>query len=160
MYKQFRRETPQGLITKTEFLDVMKQMGIGDSFLQDLLFKAFANKKTGTIRFEDIALALSIITRGTSDEKLQLAFSILDINQDNVITKDDMGKVMESFYRLVGPQVTLSGKKYERPQQLVDDFFEQIDSNHDDKITLEEYKEGALKHPDIMRGLSLWSSET
>jgi Ca2+-binding EF-hand superfamily protein len=74
MYKQYRRETPQGVITKAEFMDVMKQMGIADSFLQDLLFSAFANKRTGAIRFEDMTRALSIITRGSTEEKLECMF--------------------------------------------------------------------------------------
>jgi hypothetical protein len=47
--------------------------------------------------------------------------------------------------------VTFSGKKYESPKQLVDEFFEVMDLNHDGKISLEEYKEGALKNPDIIR---------
>jgi hypothetical protein len=39
MYKQYKKETPQGVITKAEFLDVVRQMGITDVFLQDLLFR-------------------------------------------------------------------------------------------------------------------------
>ncbi len=47
------------------------------------------------------------------------------------------------------------GKKFESVDQLVDAFFEQMDSSGDGKITLEEYKEGALKNPDIIIGLGL-----
>lgn len=159
MYKQFRKETPAGVISKAEFSDVMRQMGITEVFLQDLLFRSFANSKTGSIRFDDLVQTLSVITRGTLEEKLQFAFNVLDINQDGAITKDDMTRVMESFCKLVGPQITLSGKKYDKPQQLVDDFFEQIDENRDEKITLEEYRAGAARNPDIVKGLSLWSAD-
>jgi Ca2+-binding EF-hand superfamily protein len=158
MHKQFRKET-LGLISKGDFVDVMRQMGITDVFMQDILFKSFSNKKTGSIGFADLASTLSIITRGTMEEKLTFAFSVLDINGDGAITKDDMTRVMESFCKLVGPQITLSGKKYDRPQQLVDDFFDQIDENRDEKITLEEYMAGAQKNPDIVKGLMLWSTE-
>ena len=159
MYKQFRKETPQhGQISRADFAEVMRQMGITDGFMQDMLFKSFANKKTGAIGFADLASTLSIITRGSLDEKLHFAFSVLDTDGDGAITKDDMTRVMESFCRLVGPQVTLSGKKYDRPQQLVDDFFEQIDENRDEKITLDEYVVGAQKNPDIHKGLMLWST--
>jgi hypothetical protein len=81
---------------------------------------------------------------------------------------------MESFYKLVGPLVTFSGKKYDSPQQvlhifahpctssslvmqLVDEFFEAMDTNGDNKISIAEYKEGALKNPDIIQGLKLFS---
>jgi len=36
-------------------------------------------------------------------------------------------------------------------------FFDTMDANGDGKISLEEYKEGALKNPDIIQGLKLFS---
>jgi Ca2+-binding EF-hand superfamily protein len=80
------------------------------------------------------------------------------VNDEGFISKDSLTKILEAFYKLVGPQETLSGKKYDRAQQLADDLFENIDTNHDDKITFAEYTEGAIKHPDIMAGLQLWVS--
>jgi hypothetical protein len=71
MYKQFRKETPQGVISKTEFKEVMKQMGVVDNFLQDLIFNVFDTNKDGTINFQEFVAALSVMTRGTPDEKLE-----------------------------------------------------------------------------------------
>ena len=34
MHKQFKKDSPQGVVTKHEFTDVMNQMGIQDKFLQ------------------------------------------------------------------------------------------------------------------------------
>jgi hypothetical protein len=45
MYKQFKKETPQGVINKEEFKEVMKQMGVVDGFLQDLIFNVFDDNK-------------------------------------------------------------------------------------------------------------------
>lgn len=39
-----------------------------------------------------------------------------------------MAQIMESFYKLVGPLVTFSGKKYESPSQLVDEVNYSISS--------------------------------
>jgi len=58
-----------------------------------------------------------------------------------------MNHILDSFYKLVGPLVTFSGKTSATAEQLVDDFFEEMDTNGDGKITLEEYKEGAMKNP-------------
>jgi hypothetical protein len=46
-----------------------------------------------------------------------------DLDGNGVIDKEEMKQIMEAFYKLVGPLVTFSGKKYESPQQLVDEFF-------------------------------------
>lgn len=45
MYKQFRKEQPQGFIDKEEFREMMRQMGVVDSFLQDLIFNVFDEDK-------------------------------------------------------------------------------------------------------------------
>jgi len=157
MYKQFRKETPLGVINKHEFKEVMKQMGVMDAFLQELIFNVFDEDKNGSINFQEFVCALSVMTRGTPDEKLEFAFSMYDLDGNGTISKDEMIKIMESFYKLVGPLVTFSGKKYESPAQLVDEFFEQMDTNKDGSISIEEYKQGALKNPDIIQGLKLFN---
>lgn len=71
MYKQFRKETPSGVIDKLEFKEVMKQMGVVDNFLQDLIFNVFDDDKDGCIDFQEFVNALSVMTRGTPEEKLE-----------------------------------------------------------------------------------------
>lgn len=102
---------------------------------------------------------MSYLSSSLVEEKLTktVAFNMYDIDGDGVIDKREMGQIMESFYKLVGPLVTFSGKKYESPSQLVEEFFDIMDKNGDGKITLEEYKEGALKNPDVIQGLKLFS---
>ncbi len=79
-----------------------------------------------------------------------------DLDDKGHITRDDMNKIMTSFLNLVGGDVvTFSGKKFESVEQLADAFFEQMDSMGDGKITIEEYKEGAIRNPDIVIGLGL-----
>eukprot|EP01117_Protostelium_nocturnum_P006490 TRINITY_DN2340_c0_g1_i1.p1 TRINITY_DN2340_c0_g1~~TRINITY_DN2340_c0_g1_i1.p1 ORF type:complete len:187 (+),score=49.83 TRINITY_DN2340_c0_g1_i1:78-638(+) len=157
MYKQFRKETPQGVISKEEFREVMRQMGVVDSFLQDLVFNVFDDDKDGSINFQEFVAALSVMTRGEPKEKLELAFNMYDLDGNGFIDKKEMSQIMESFFKLVGPLITFSGKRYDSATQLVEEFFDVMDKNGDGRITLEEYKEGALKNPDIIQGLKLFS---
>eukprot|EP01105_Mastigella_eilhardi_P017258 TRINITY_DN3969_c0_g1_i1.p1 TRINITY_DN3969_c0_g1~~TRINITY_DN3969_c0_g1_i1.p1 ORF type:complete len:157 (+),score=64.92 TRINITY_DN3969_c0_g1_i1:460-930(+) len=156
MFKQFHKES-QGGISKAQFREVMKDIGVTDAFLQDLIFKVFDDNHDNTINFREFVCALSVMTRGCPDEKLEFAFHMYDIDGNGYITKDELAQIMESFYKLVGPLVTFSGKKYESPAQLVDEFFVQMDANHDNRISLQEYKDGALRNPDIIQGLKLFA---
>ena len=60
-----------GTIGKPEFREVMKQMGVSDQFLQDLIFNVFDTNKDGSINFQEFVLALSVMTRGEPNEKLE-----------------------------------------------------------------------------------------
>ena len=86
-----------------------------------------------------------------------------DLDHTGYIAKDEMLRVLEAFYRMVGPVedsplTTLGGKRYDTPEEVVDELFSQMDTNEDGKISLEEYMSGAMKNTDIMKGLRLYHS--
>lgn len=45
------------------------------------------------------------------------------------------------------------------PQKRVDKIFDQMDKNHDDRLTLEEFREGSKADPRIVQALSLGGGE-
>eukprot|EP00004_Rigifila_ramosa_P023817 TRINITY_DN674_c2_g1_i1.p1 TRINITY_DN674_c2_g1~~TRINITY_DN674_c2_g1_i1.p1 ORF type:complete len:190 (-),score=65.70 TRINITY_DN674_c2_g1_i1:156-695(-) len=157
IYKQFKSDAPEGTINKEEFTKTMKQMGVKDSFLHELVFGAFDDNKDGSINFKEFICALSIMTRGSPDEKLEFAFMMYDLDGNGFITREEMHQIMDSFYKLVGGLVTFSGDKYETPDTFVKKFFDEMDTNGDGQISLEEYKAGAMRNPDIVKGLKLFA---
>jgi Ca2+-binding EF-hand superfamily protein len=80
-----------------------------------------------------------------------------DLNGNGFIDRSEMSTIFDAFLRLVGPLQSLSGKKSDSAQQLTSEFFDTMDTNADGKISLDEYKEGALKNPDIIQGLKLFN---
>lgn len=45
------------------------------------------------------------------------------------------------------------------PQKRVDKIFDQMDKNHDDRLTLEEFREGSKADPRIVQALTLGGAE-
>jgi neuronal calcium sensor 1 len=80
IYKQFKKETPSGVIDKKEFRNVMKTMGFIDTFLQDLVFQVFDRNRDGLVSFREFVTALSAMTRGTPDEKLECSQPFLSVS--------------------------------------------------------------------------------
>jgi Ca2+-binding EF-hand superfamily protein len=51
---------------------------------------------------QEFVFNLSILSRGTLDEKLEWTFQLYDVNGDGFISKDEMTEVMTSVYELMG----------------------------------------------------------
>lgn len=47
-------------------------------------------------------MGLSILSRGTMDEKLRWIFNLYDLNRDGKVTKDELLLVLTSIYELMG----------------------------------------------------------
>ena len=52
--------------------------------------------------FQDFVRSLALLTRGTLEEKLRWPFELYDVNEDGVITKDEMYTVVTSIYSIMG----------------------------------------------------------
>lgn len=173
LYKQFKKEVPQGYISKKDFDDALKNMGFSDQNMRNYLFKIFDRDNSGEISFKNFIQAVSVLARGSEEEKIECvynlmcidiyltsmkdSFSMYDIDGDGYLTKNDLKTVLESFYGLVGPLVTLSGKKYDNIDTFIKDFFENMGHKIDGKISLEDYKEGVMKNTNILQGIKMFS---
>jgi Kv channel-interacting protein len=51
---------------------------------------------------KDFLMGLSILSRGTMDEKLRWIFNLYDLNRDGKITRDELLLVVTSVYELMG----------------------------------------------------------
>ena len=75
-------------------------------------------KSMHQIDFELFVVNLSIIMRGSLDEKIKWLFNFYDINRDGFVTKSDIGSVITSIYDLIGIEVFPLIEKEARSQHL------------------------------------------
>ncbi|KAF0981605.1 hypothetical protein FDP41_012262 [Naegleria fowleri] len=155
LHSQFYTEVPSGFIPKEDFSQLTELMGIKDQFITSLVFNAFDRDRDSKISFDEFVYAMSVMTRGTADEKLEFAFKLYDLNHDGYILKSEMTRIVSALYQMLGDLVTLQGD-FDTPVKLVDKIFMEMDTNGDGKLTLEEYKIGARKCPEIVNGLGLF----
>ncbi|XP_061497154.1 frequenin-2 isoform X1 [Anopheles gambiae] len=154
-HKGFLKDCPNGLLTEQGFIKIYKQFfPQGDpSKFASLVFRVFDENNDGSIEFEEFIRALSITSRGNLDEKLHWAFRLYDVDNDGFITRDEMYNIVDAIYQMVGQQP--QSEDDNTPQKRVDKIFDQMDKNHDDRLTLEEFREGSKADPRIVQALSL-----
>ncbi|CAH1989853.1 unnamed protein product [Acanthoscelides obtectus] len=76
------------------------------SYLNILYFSQFfVNSPSQSLNFQDFVQNLSILSRGSLEEKLQWAFSLYDINGDGYITREEMTDIVTAIYDLMGKMV-------------------------------------------------------
>ena len=51
---------------------------------------------------QEFVMGLSVLSRGTLQERLQWAFNLYDINGDGFITKDEMTDIVSAIYEMMG----------------------------------------------------------
>lgn len=56
----------------------------------------------GNINFEEFVVLLSVLARGTLDEKLQWVFNLYDFNGDGCLTVENMVELGTSVYEMLG----------------------------------------------------------
>jgi len=136
MYRAFKQECPNGIVDEEQFIEVYGSifpLGDSDKYAH-LVFTNIDRENTGTITFGDFMDFLSVLTNGSTYDKLQWSFQFYDLNKDGKIEKEEMIKVTESIFDLMG-----KGGVDFSSRQHIDHVFDTMDTNGDGLVTLEQF---------------------
>ncbi|XP_066228411.1 calsenilin isoform X2 [Saccopteryx leptura] len=159
LYRGFKNECPSGLVDEDTFKLIYAQFfpqGDATTYAH-FLFNAFDADGNGAICFEDFVVGLSILLRGTVQEKLKWAFNLYDINKDGYITKEEMLAIMKSIYDMMGRH-TYPLVQEDAPLEHVERFFQKMDRNQDGVVTIDEFLETCQKDENIMSSMQLFEN--
>jgi len=152
-YNDFKKSYPKGRLTKQDVAKLYKKTyPKGDpAAVVDELFRAYDVDNNGTIDFREFIVGLGASQHAGDDQKLKLAFQVFDADGSGFISNSELHALIRSIYK---------AKSYGKYDEKVADtvgslMFQQLDKNRDNKITLNEFVEGAKKDPSVARLLQL-----
>ncbi|MBN3290665.1 PCAT2 acyltransferase, partial [Polypterus senegalus] len=98
------------------------------------LFALFDRNGDSTIDFREYVIGLTVLCRPVNNEEtIHMAFKLFDTDDDEHITEDEFSSLLRSSLGI--------------PDLDVTKLFQDIDVDGSGKITYEEFKDFALKHP-------------
>uniref|UniRef100_A0A2C9JQU0 EF-hand domain-containing protein n=1 Tax=Biomphalaria glabrata TaxID=6526 RepID=A0A2C9JQU0_BIOGL len=105
----------------------------------------------------EFVMGLSVLSRGTFQERLQWAFSLYDVNGDGVITKEEMLDIVTAIYEMMG-RYTEPSIDDTTAREHVERVFQKMDTNRDGVISVEEFMDTCRRDENITRGMSIFDT--
>merc|ERR1719419_1443804 len=159
-------------ISKETFLEVFGLPGI----LGDRLFKAFDTKKTGNIDFDEFVSGLAGYVRGTTRDKMNMLFTLFDLDSQGYITKNELQSVLFSLVtpataflpvdngedkksdqnELITDGEALSYKNQDvvdNINQMVKEAFDECDHDKSGGLDPRQFRKWCGDHPEVLQGL-------
>ena len=152
MYKRFTEDCPNGRLTPEKFIDVYKTffwIGYAEQYC-DHVFRTFDTDKNGFIDFKEFLLAVYVTSDGTAKQKLESAFRMYDLDGNGVIDVDEMTKVVQAIYGMMG-EGSADPAYWAKVRTVI--IFRRMDENGDGYLTEEEFIQGCMQDDDLSKML-------
>jgi len=137
----------------------------------DRLFHLLDINGDGTVDLSEFVCGLSMLCKGSVEEKLELSFKAYDLDGNGFISKDELALMFKSawiagFRALCASHGNeelsmddLNEFSEEMATLFADNAFDTLDTNGDGQLSFEEFKEFALAEPKITATLNGFKKE-
>ncbi|XP_070853327.1 uncharacterized protein [Drosophila suzukii] len=163
IYRGFKAECPTGVVKEDTFKVIYSQFFpqggscANPTLYAHYVFNTLDQDHSGIVSFEDFVQGLSILSRGSVEEKLRWTFSLYDINGDGFITREEMTDIVTAIYELMG-RLPDECPEEEKIKGKVEQIFQKMDTNRDGVVTLEEFLEACRNDDAISRSMSVFDT--
>lgn len=140
IYRAFKETSPNAVINKSILREKFAELfPHGDiEHYSDLLFDTFDNDGNGTINFQEFVKALSVLCRGTLDEKLDWLYKLYDPKDKGEITWHRLFYMITSMDDLMGRRARPTLTREQRAQHA-HNVFQKFDIGKRGRISKEDF---------------------
>ena len=92
----------------------------------------------GVIDFSEFLVVVNIMSNGSAEQNLQQIFRFFDVNRNGTIEKLEMTNVVKDLFS--------AEHNHNDEDKLAQEAFIEMDENHDDLVSLEEFTRACLSN--------------
>jgi Ca2+-binding EF-hand superfamily protein len=152
-------------------LEACGLQNLDDSPFVERLFILLDTNGDGVVDLHEFVTGLSLLCKGTIEQKLELSFKAYDLDGNGYISKDELASMFKSawisaFQALCATygneelsKEDLNEFSEEMATQFSNNSFNTLDLNGDGQISFEEFKEFAMSEPKITATLNEFKKE-
>jgi len=144
---------------------------LDDSPFVERLFSLLDTNRDGTVDLQEFVTGLSMLCKGTVEEKLELSFKAYDIDGNGFISKNELALMFKSAWISGFRALCATHGNEELTMEDLNEFseematlfaenaFDTLDTNGDGQLSFEEFKDFALAEPKITATLNGFKKE-
>ncbi|KAI8501846.1 hypothetical protein Bbelb_202580 [Branchiostoma belcheri] len=101
LYEQYRCLCDQDAVIKRDtFNFCLGPLGTLNNLVLDRLWQFYDFNDDGVIDFDDFAKGLSVLVKGTQEEKARFAFQGYDIEKKNSLSRENLTKLLKAYFQV------------------------------------------------------------
>ncbi len=110
------------------------------------LFLVFDTSKDNRIDFRELMTGLSVLLKGSREEKLMFCFKTMDVENRGLISKQEVALILHGFMK----NVYLENEQH-KLEELLDTAFNTLDDDRDGLLTFDQFRQFAHANPALFQ---------